>query len=231
MARGSVCVYHFLVWGWYSFITCYFSFQEGEKQLSQMFPYGGQWKYLTVLNLLLQAIFFGIACLDDMLKEMRRNKDFKWVTASRDLLFTTLAFPISTFVFVTFWTLYVYDRELVYPEFLDRIFPKWFNHAMHTAVLPFSLIEAILNPYRYPSKKKGLTLLSCAAIAYICWILRIYYVTKKWVYPMFTKLGPVFLVAFFFACHALLALIYLLGEYLNHLIWGNQGQQQLVKRK
>ncbi|XP_027695412.1 androgen-dependent TFPI-regulating protein isoform X3 [Vombatus ursinus] len=203
---------------------------QAEQQLSQMFLYGGQWKYLTVLNLLLQAIFYGVACLDDVLKGMRRNKDIKWITASRDLLFTTLAFPVSAFVFMSFWTIFLYDQELIYPKSLDAIFPKWLNHAMHTAVLPFSLIEAILNPHRYPSKKKGLTLLGCAAIAYICWVLRIYYVTKKWVYPIFAQLSPEGLAAFFSVSYVLLACIYLLGERFNQLIWGDQ-VQQLIKRK
>ncbi|XP_074064061.1 androgen-dependent TFPI-regulating protein [Macrotis lagotis] len=230
MARTSVCLYHFLVWGWYIFINCYFSFQRAGQQLPQKFLYGGKWKYLTVLNLLLQAIFFGVTCLDDVLKGMRRNKGINWVTASRDLLFTTLAFPVSAFVFLSFWTLYLYDRELVYPKNLDEIFPQWLNHAMHTAVLPFSLIEAILNPHRYPSKKKGLTILGFATIAYICWVLRIYYVTKQWVYPIFAKLSPETLVAFFSAGYILLACIYLLEEGLNHMIWGDQ-IQQVKKRK
>ncbi|XP_036598535.1 androgen-dependent TFPI-regulating protein [Trichosurus vulpecula] len=221
MAGASVCIYHFLVWGWYIFINCYFSFQGAEQQSLQMFPYGGQWKYLTILNLLLQAIFYGIACLDDVLKGMRRNKDIKWVTASRDLLFTTLAFPVSTFVFMSFWTLFLYDRELVYPKSLDGIIPNWLNHAMHTAVLPFSLIEIFLKPHQYPSKKKGLTLLGCAAFAYIYWILRIYYVTKKWVYPVFAKLSPESLVAFFSVSYVFLACIYLLGKYFNQLIWAS----------
>ncbi|XP_020818695.1 androgen-dependent TFPI-regulating protein isoform X2 [Phascolarctos cinereus] len=201
-----------------------------EQQLSQMFPYGGQWKYLTMLNLLLQAIFYGVACLDDLLKRMRRNKDIKWVTASRDLLFTTLAFPASAFVFMSFWTIFLYDRELIYPKSLDRIFPKWWNHAMHTAVLPFSQMEAILNPHRYPSKKKGLTLLGCATIAYICWVLRIYYVTKKWVYPIFAQLTPESSAAFFSVICVFLAYIYLLGEHFNQLIWGDQ-IQQLTKKE
>lgn len=37
---------------------------------------------------------------------------------------------IFQFVFFTFWLLFLYDRELVYPEALDGIFPVWLNHAM-----------------------------------------------------------------------------------------------------
>ena len=34
------------------------------------------------------------------------------------------------FVVITFWGIYVVDRELVYPERLDKIIPTWLNHVM-----------------------------------------------------------------------------------------------------
>lgn len=37
---------------------------------------------------------------------------------------------IFQFVFLSFWILFLYDRELVYPKALDGIFPVWLNHAM-----------------------------------------------------------------------------------------------------
>lgn len=30
----------------------------------------------------------------------------------------------------TFWSLYLYDRELVYPKLLDNFIPQWLNHGM-----------------------------------------------------------------------------------------------------
>lgn len=35
----------------------------------------------------------------------------------------------------TFWSLYLYDRDLVYPRLLDNFIPQWLNHGMvsHTA--------------------------------------------------------------------------------------------------
>ncbi len=34
------------------------------------------------------------------------------------------------FVVTMFWTLYVYDRDLVYPRLLDNFIPQWLNHGM-----------------------------------------------------------------------------------------------------
>ncbi|XP_048655756.1 androgen-dependent TFPI-regulating protein isoform X4 [Marmota marmota marmota] len=73
---------------------------------------------------------------------------------------------LNLFVFLVFWTIFLYDRELVYPKILDEIFPIWMNHAMHTFILPFSLLEVILRPHHYPSKKTGITLLAAGTVAY-----------------------------------------------------------------
>ncbi|KAB0404986.1 hypothetical protein E2I00_002626, partial [Balaenoptera physalus] len=136
MTRTSTCIYHFFVLSWYIFLNFYISQQGEDRRKSKVFLNGGQWKYLTFLNL---AIFYGVACLEDVLKRAKGQKDIKFITAFRDLLFTTLAFPISAvsykdvqFVFLSFWILFLYDRELVYPKALDGIFPVWLNHAMNT---------------------------------------------------------------------------------------------------
>ncbi|XP_020955848.1 androgen-dependent TFPI-regulating protein isoform X1 [Sus scrofa] len=237
MTRTSTCIYHFSVLSWYIFLNFYISQKGEDQQKSKIFPNDGQWKYLTFLNLFLQAIFYGVACLEDVLKRTEGKKDIKFVTAFRDLLFTTLAFPISAvsykdvqFVFLSFWIIFLYDRELVYPKAIDDIFPGWLNHAMHTAILPFSLVEIILRPHCYPLKTKGLTLFAAVSLAYISRVLWIYSETGTWVYPVFAKLSPVGLAAFFLLSYILGVSIYLLGEKLNHWKWGDMMQQR-KKRK
>ncbi|XP_044244681.2 androgen-dependent TFPI-regulating protein [Ursus arctos] len=230
MTKTCTCVYHFLVLIWYIFLNYYISQQGGDQRKSKIFLNGGQWKYLTFLNLLLQAIFYGVACLEDVLKRIKGEKDIKFMTTFRDLLFTTLAFPISTFVFLSFWILFLYDRELVYPKALDGIFPVWLNHAMHTSIMPFTLAEVIIRPYCYPRKKKGLTLLALASLAYISRVLWIYSETGTWVYPVFAKLSPVGLTAFFSLSYIFCAGIYLLGEKVNYWKWGDTMQPR-KKRK
>ncbi|KAM5266198.1 androgen-dependent TFPI-regulating protein [Hipposideros larvatus] len=230
MTRTATCIYHFLVLCWYIFLNYYISPEREDLQKSKIFVNGGRWKYLTLLNLFLQAIFYGVACLEDVLNRIKGKKDIKFLTAFRDLLFTTLAFPISTFVFLTFWMLFLYDRELIFPKALDAIFPVWLNHAMHTSIFPFSLAEIILRPHCYPSKKKGLTLLAVASLAYIGRVLWIYSETSTWVYPVFAKLSPVGVAAFFSLSYIFTAGIYIFGEKLNHWKWGDMRQPR-KKRK
>ncbi|XP_010621165.1 androgen-dependent TFPI-regulating protein isoform X2 [Fukomys damarensis] len=216
MTRTSTCTYHFILLNWYIFLNFYI------PQLGTFFQDSAQSKYLTLLNLLLQAIFFGVACLDDVLKRIKGRKDIRFITAFRDLLFATLAFPICTFVFLAFWTIFLYDRELIYPKVLDGMFPGWLNHAMHSFIFLFSLIEIILRPHHYPPRKTGLTLLAISSVGYISRILWLHSKTGQWVYPVLAKLSPLGLTAFFFLSYFLIASIYLLGERLNQWKWGDR---------
>nr|XP_045246460.1 androgen-dependent TFPI-regulating protein isoform X2 [Macaca fascicularis] len=137
---------------------------------------------------------------------------------------------LNLFVFLAFWILFLYNRDLIYPKVLDTVIPAWLNHAMHTFIFPITLVEVVLRPHSYPSKKTGLTLLAAASITYIIRILWLYFETGTWVYPVFAKLSLVGLAAFFSLGHIFIASIYLLGEKLNHWKWGDMRQPR-KKRK
>ncbi|KAM5322188.1 androgen-dependent TFPI-regulating protein isoform 4-T5 [Glossophaga mutica] len=181
MTRTSTCIYQFLVLNWYIFINYYIPQQGKDIQKSTIFQNGGQWKYLTFLNL---------------------------------------------FVFLSFWIVFFYDRELIYPKQLDDIFPSWMNHAMHSTILPFTLVEIILRPHCYPVRKKGLAVLAAASLVYTSRILWIYLRTGTWAYPMLAKLSAVGLAALFSFSYIVSVSIYLLGEKLNHWKWGDLGQSR-----
>eukprot|EP00076_Gallus_gallus_P009228 XP_004939711.1 androgen-dependent TFPI-regulating protein isoform X2 [Gallus gallus] len=167
MEISTLAAYHCLVLAWYFFVLYSLTHLRTEERPSEVFLYGGQWKYLTVLNLFLQAVFYGVSFLADVLRLIKELRCAKCVISSRDLLFSVLAFPVSTFVSISFWILYTYNRELVYPKSLDGVIPSWLNHTMHTAVLPLALLEILATPHRYPAKKKGLFLLGCASFLYV----------------------------------------------------------------
>lgn len=40
------------------------------------------------------------------------------------------SFLFAQFVVLMFWSIYIYDRELVYPKLLDNFIPTWLNHGM-----------------------------------------------------------------------------------------------------
>nr|XP_006134721.1 androgen-induced gene 1 protein-like isoform X2 [Pelodiscus sinensis] len=128
---------------------------------------------------------------------------------------------INQFVAVTFWTLYAYDRELVYPKELDEINPSWLNHTMHTTILPLLFIELITCPHRYLSKLKGMVGLSIFGTSYLTWVLWVNYASGIWAYPILEVLGIPGKVILFSISYLVMVGFYLLGEHLTNYLWGD----------
>merc|ERR1712130_5286 len=105
--------------------------------------FGGVWKYLTFLNMLLQLIFFIIA---------------------------SAAFPIGMFVGIIFWSLWAIDRELIFPKILDQYFPSILNLCMHTTVIPLQLGQLILVKHNFPSRPKGFAITGLLCLGYMIWV-------------------------------------------------------------
>uniref|UniRef100_A0AAZ3PD69 Androgen dependent TFPI regulating protein 1 n=1 Tax=Oncorhynchus tshawytscha TaxID=74940 RepID=A0AAZ3PD69_ONCTS len=187
----------------------------------------------------LQTVFFGLVVLIDIIHLILPSKSLKCgvpllLVKLRDTIFTILAFPIGTFVFLSFWSIYHYDREMVYPKFLDDIIPSWLNHALHTIILPLALLQMYIQPHRYGSKMRGILGLAFFSAVYLGWVLWVHHAAGIWVYPIMERLSPVGLVIFLGVACITLAPLYLLGEKLNHKIWrstaGSAGPQKKKKK-
>ncbi|KAK3506768.1 hypothetical protein QTP70_023926 [Hemibagrus guttatus] len=99
--------------------------------------YGGSWKFLTFIDLVIQAVFFGVCVLTDLSSllmkgtaSVEQERQLRKLIGLRDWMMAVLAFPVGVFVVTMFWSLYLYDRDLVYPRLLDNFIPQWLNHGM-----------------------------------------------------------------------------------------------------
>ncbi|OCT60241.1 androgen-induced gene 1 protein [Xenopus laevis] len=204
----------------------------GVAQSHGAHTYGGRWKYLTFINQVLQTVFFAICVLADLAQLLLRKKKklSSFLLQLRDGTFAILAFPIGVFVVTSFWSIYAYDRELVYPKVLDSIIPQWLNHCMHTVVLPLLLIELFACSHRYPSRKRGISIMAIFSLFYMAWVLWIHHASGIWVYPLLAKLNAVGLAVFFTVAMLVTVPFYCLGELLTSFRWGTP-QKPPRKRK
>lgn len=226
---------HLGVFSWYLFtIWSNCSLQTADRHPG-LRSYGGRWKYLTFINLVMHAVFFGLCVLVDAVhsavsvKQSRSGTPLN-LSRARDFYFTVLAFPVGTFVFVSFWTLYTYDRELVYPKLLDEIIPIWLNHAMHTVIMPMLLLQMFLQNHRYPSRTAGIFSLAVFVALYLSWVLWVHHASGIWVYPIMAHLSPVGLCVFLGGASLSMAPLYLLGEKLSLMMWSSTGNQKKKKK-
>ncbi|XP_007238580.2 androgen-dependent TFPI-regulating protein [Astyanax mexicanus] len=214
-------LYHVAAFGWYAFIVHYLFAKGREAPPDGIFPYGGPWKYLTFINLIVQMVFFGLASVRD-LRTLGKRSRVTLLSQTKDLLFSVFAFPLGLLVVLLFWVIFSYDRQLVYPESMDNFFPTWANHAMHTLVLPIVLGEVLLEPHVYPKTRNGLAALGVAGFLYSGWVIWVYVSVGIWVYPLLGLFSTTGLVAFFISNIFVVILLYLLGQTLNFRIWGKQ---------
>jgi len=184
--------------------------------------FGGVWKYLTFLNMLLQLIFFIIAFLANFVKSLR---------GARDIIFASAAFPIGMFVGIIFWSLWAIDRELIFPKILDQYFPSILNHCMHTTVIPLQLGQLFLVKHNFPSRSKGFAITGFLCLGYMIWVNYIYYMTGFWVYPVLKVLTFEQRIGFFIVCGVLGGCLYLIGDILNKAIWSGSHQSNGKSQK
>ncbi|XP_050406468.1 androgen-induced gene 1 protein isoform X2 [Patella vulgata] len=192
--------------------------------------YAGKFKYLTFWNLSIQTIYFALSLVNFVIgSNVPPTADPKRKTAIqkfRDCFHATIVFPTGMFVVMTFWAIYAVDRELVYPESLDKIIPAWVNHVNHTFVLPILLIEKYLIYHQYPNKGKGILVILAFALTYLVWILWIAYKADIWVYPVLKVLDTPQKAIFIFFLMLLFVSLYLIGEGLTIFLWRKTPKQK-----
>ncbi|XP_047663428.1 androgen-induced gene 1 protein-like isoform X1 [Tachysurus fulvidraco] len=230
--NSKLCFFaHVVIFAWYMFTLSANTSVERSGRHPGALTYGGRWKYLTFINLVIQTVFFGLCFVTDVLHMvlLRESSLSSFLVTVQDFFFTVLAFPLGAFVFSSFWSIYSYDRELVFPKALDEVIPTWLNHALHTVILPLLLVQMCLQRHKHPSRCKGIVTLAFFVSLYLAWVLWVRQASGIWVYPIMAHLSPAGLVVFLSMASLCMAPIYLLGEKLTCVIWGPTEKEEEMK--
>ncbi|XP_025024739.1 androgen-induced gene 1 protein-like [Python bivittatus] len=223
--QRAVALLHFLCLLWATFaLTQNLGFPNPVRK-EQDQSYGGQWKYLTFLNQLLQTLLYLLCVIIDaaaLFVPSQEKRVSSLVLPIRDFIFSAYVFPVGLFVAVAFWGLYAYDRELVYPKELDNINPDWLNHTMHTTILPLLFIELVICSHKYPPRWKGILGLTLFAVIYLSWIMWIHLVAGIWAYPVLGVLGVLGKAVFFSVAMCIMFIFYFTGEQLTKWLWARR---------
>lgn len=178
--------------------------------------FGGRAKYLSHINVCVQFFFFAVQLLTDLSPTFFKRTLQKF----SDFVFTGIAFPLAAFVVATFWGLYAIDRNLVYPEVLDKVVPSYLNHFWHSSVLLWGIFEMYLFHHRFPSTAVAAVNAFVYGAGYIAWVVYIYIQTEWWVYPFMDVLPPFAMAMFFGTCMFFCLSLFLFGKWLMFRIWG-----------
>ncbi|PSN41207.1 hypothetical protein C0J52_04175 [Blattella germanica] len=195
------------------------------------YPIQFQLRFLTYWNVLLQAAYF-IICVGNYFYGSNgiNPRPVPLIRQVRDYVYAAVAFPVAMFVGMEFWMLMCIDRELIFPRALDAIVPNWLNHAIHTNIMIFTLLEMVTSFRKYPNRSKGLAGLTAFMATYGVWLHIIYAVSGSWVYPVLNVVNWWQRVIFFLFALCLVLGLYFIGELVNTIVWGEILQKLEAER-
>ncbi|CAK1593278.1 unnamed protein product [Parnassius mnemosyne] len=125
-------------------------------------------------------------------------------------------------IFIIFWSIYIYDREMIFPAFIDKVIRQESNHIMHTAIVPIVLWELAFLPKSEPKSHKW-----NLAGTYGCFITYLYVLFSTfarrgiWPYPILKICyGSIYFPMIFIGIAITLYLMYYGQWRVNSLLWG-----------
>ena len=176
--------------------------------------------FMTYWNVLLQILYFSICLLNAFFGSEELSKiSSSRLQRLRDFLFSTLAFPVAILTTTSFWAIYGVNRELIWPTFLDKIYPLWVNHMVHSTCMVSQLIEMITVYHVFPCTKTGMTTTIGFYLTYLTWVLYLAFNKGVWIYPILEKLPTVGRTLFITVFGVVGGMLFLFGKTLNGMIW------------
>uniref|UniRef100_A0A6G1S7R2 Androgen-induced gene 1 protein n=1 Tax=Aceria tosichella TaxID=561515 RepID=A0A6G1S7R2_9ACAR len=180
----------------------------------------GVFRFLTNQCALIQLVNALLHVLAHFIKPLR---------GPRDLVFSTLAFPVGAIVVFTFWLVcYGMGREAIFPAVLDNFYPAWLNHATHTVIVPINLLLALLVNHKY--YKYGTVVTTVYLSAYIVFLHVVKAKTGLFIYRYLNDMDDIKLVLNYVFSAMITYLMYELGSLVTRLVYG-RGQQAVTTKK
>jgi hypothetical protein len=72
-------------------------------------------------------------------------------------------------VSIVFWSLYLFDRELIYPSRIDNVLPQLRNHLVHTTPIISIILDNLIKKHDYKEGYKAALPTLFFALAYAIW--------------------------------------------------------------
>lgn len=149
------------------------------------------------------------------------NVDRPKIRKVRDVAFCCFAFPLAIAVFLTFGSLYVIDREFVYPLAYDEFIPSMIIIAAFASIAALVILELMFLHHKYPKKKYGVAGIAILMDAFVGWVVLNHQTTDFWPYPILNILSFPQKLIFATLCRLLPILMYFVGHLASCLIWNS----------
>ncbi|XP_065210781.1 uncharacterized protein LOC135838891 [Planococcus citri] len=138
------------------------------------------------------------------------NKNF---TKFNNLVFISLIFPFALYLPLLYWLLFLYDSNLMLPNFVEISLPTWVSMSSHSVIGLVALVEMTTTKYTYEGNHlASFIIMSIFSASYIVCLIETYVQYGFWLYPVFHLLPASYLPAVFLMLIALLLFVYFVGN-------------------
>ncbi|XP_045457681.1 androgen-dependent TFPI-regulating protein-like [Melitaea cinxia] len=185
-------------------------------------------RYFTCWNFFLHVLFSVVGLISDSKLLLNSDnpsyipsKHFEWF---KKTLFSTIIWPSTWVVVAVFWPLYLYDRQLIFPKFADKIITPLSNHIMHTAIIGSIVWEVCFQPREVPSShKRNILHIIFHLLLYFCILMYTYIERGVWLYPIFKILyGTIYFPVSILLIGVVAITSYYVQWLLTELMWGRR---------
>ncbi|CAH0599793.1 unnamed protein product [Chrysodeixis includens] len=193
-----------------------------------------QSRYLTVWNIVFQMVYFSLAFACDVTTVTGKESLIpKTLRQFRQRFFAAVIFPVAVLIFTIFWPFFIYDRELLFPAFIDKIFSFESNLVMHFSILPAVIWELAFLQRPIPkSHKINYVIVTLINIVYNSLLVHTYLQRGLFPYPIFYMVfGTIFFPILLGVVYITSISIYIYQWKLTAFFWGQEKKKSKSKRK
>jgi len=129
-------------------------------------------------------------------------------------------FPLSCLVVTYFWTLNLIDDTLVLADNPRDRHGYWYNHIVHTFILPAVVLQSNASYHRVPSSRwRSMAISAIFGTTYFFWLIAIGCATQQWPYGLMRKRPKWEVTAVMSFAIVVLCLFNKLGRWFHLRVW------------
>ncbi|XP_014262028.1 androgen-induced gene 1 protein-like isoform X3 [Cimex lectularius] len=175
-------------------------------------------KYITMLNALIQSIYFLIALIVDIMISCSYTMDAPpRCLMVRSFLRSAIIIPVGLYTFVTFWVLTWYDDAL-----FEDYGQDWSRHFLYTSNAIFLLLDVIFCKGKSSGMLVTLLVINIPSILYFVWLHVIYHFTEVWAVTFMSHLTLLERLIMYIVHIFGLYVYYAIGKILNDILWDEE---------
>lgn len=182
--------------------------------------FGRHYRFMTNINHALETVFFLGSFFYDICSFLFHRERMETIRkpAVLEYLFM-LGFTLSSMVGILFWALYFYDRELILPAHMEKIYPKELNIFQHGYIAVLMWLELLFSEHHVRERWLTSILVVVTAIAYAGWTYVCFSINGVWPYPFQNQWSYGLHALFYFIAIPISVCMNHIGLLLLHLRW------------